>query len=255
MDGLPSPGITVDAAGLSFDGRVVFEGLSFRLEGGCWTALLGPSGVGKSSLLRFIAGLPAAGGDIRGSVAAGDGATLSGRVAYMAQRDLLLPWLSVLDNVTLGHRLRGTPLGQQDRHRALHLLDQVGLADSADARPAALSGGMRQRAALARTLWENRPIVLMDEPFSALDALTRFRLQETAAGLLRDRTVFLVTHDPMEALRLADRILVLTGSPASLRETAAPPALPRPRDPGGEAMAARAAALMRDLAGTEGEAA
>lgn len=247
---MASPGITVEAAGLSFGGRPVFNDLSLTLSGGCWTALLGPSGVGKSSLLRLMAGLPAAdGGEIQGKVSATDGTELTGRIAYMAQRDLLLPWRSVVDNVLLGLRLRGTQIGAQDRHRAMHLLDQVGLADRSEDRPASLSGGMRQRVALARTLMEDRPVVLMDEPFSALDALTRFRLQESAASLLQDRTVFLVTHDPMEALRLADRILILAGEPARLQETAAPPSPARPRDPGSEAMAARAAELTRNLAG------
>lgn len=251
-----SPGISVEAAGLSFGGRTVFDDLSLRLEGGRWTALLGPSGVGKSSLLRLMAGLPAAGdGTIRGHVSAADGKPLSGRIAYMAQRDLLLPWCSVLNNVLLGLRLRGTPISDQDRQEAMHLLERVGLAERAEDLPATLSGGMRQRVALARTLMENRPIVLMDEPFSALDALTRFRLQETAAALLQDRTVFLVTHDPMEALRLADRILVLTGTPAKLRETTTLPDIPRPRDPGLQVMAAQAADLTRSLAGAEEHAA
>jgi putative hydroxymethylpyrimidine transport system ATP-binding protein len=131
----------------------------------------------------------------------------------MGQQDLLLPWLSALGNVTLGARLRGE---RPDRDRALSLLGRVGLADRADASPEALSGGMRQRVALARTLYEDRPIVLMDEPFSALDSLTRARIQALAAELLAGRTVLLITHDPWEACRLADVLLVLQGNPATL---------------------------------------
>ena len=145
----------------------------------------------------------------------------------MDQRDLLLPWLDVIGNVTLESRLRGAPA---DLPRAMHLLDRVGLAADAHETPARLSGGMRQRAALARTLMENHPVVLMDEPFSAIDALTRMRLQELAAELLHDRTVLLVTHDPLEALRLGHHIHVMAGRPASLDQALSVPGAP-PRDP------------------------
>lgn len=145
----------------------------------------------------------------------------------MDQRDLLLPWLSVLGNVTLGARLRGDKV---DHVRARELLRDVGLDDAAAKRPDQLSGGMRQRAALARTLIEDRPVVLMDEPFSALDALTRYRLQDMSAALLEGRTVILVTHDPLEALRLGHRVHVLAGRPARLGEELTLPDTP-PRDP------------------------
>jgi putative hydroxymethylpyrimidine transport system ATP-binding protein len=112
------------------------------------------------------------------------------------------------------------------------LLARVGLADAADARPAQLSGGMRQRVALARTLMEDRPVVLMDEPFAGLDAITRYELQARAAELLAGRTVLLVTHDPLEALRLGHRIRVLAGRPARLDDSvgAPPGSPPRPAD-------------------------
>ena len=113
-----------------------------------------------------------------------DGQPIQGRLAWMGQKDLLYPWLSVRDNVALGARLRGEKV---DRDRVAALLEQVELSSCADARPATLSGGMRQRAALARTLYEDRPIVLMDEPFSALDTLTRTRIQTLAATLLASR--------------------------------------------------------------------
>ncbi len=122
-------------------------------------SLLGASGAGKTSLLRVMAGLAPA---TRGEVVASDGQPIQGRLAWMGQKDLLYPWLSVRDNVALGARLRGEKV---DRARVAALLEQVELSSCADARPATLSGGMRQRAALARTLYEDRPIVLMDEPF------------------------------------------------------------------------------------------
>ncbi len=217
-------GVRLESASLDYDGRPLFRDIEVTLEAGGFTCLLGPSGVGKSSLLRCLAGLAPLGPGSR--LSCDDGGELAGRAAYMDQRDLLLPWLSVLGNVTLGARLRGTAA---DRARAFELLDRVGLGDHADTRPAALSGGMRQRVALARTLMEDRPVVLMDEPFSALDTLTRHRLQELAAELLRGRTVLMVTHDPMEALRLGHRIHVMAGRPAHLDGALTMPS-PPPRD-------------------------
>lgn len=227
-----APGIRIEGAGLRFDAGAVFESLDLKIQGGAWTCLLGPSGVGKTSLLRLVAGLPAEGAAASGRVTADDGAPLADRVAYMAQRDLLLPWASALDNVLLGPRLRGEMKGpgrRALRDRARRLLDRLGLGERTRALPAELSGGMRQRVALARTLMEDRAVVLMDEPFSALDALTRYRLQDLAVEMLAGRTVLLVTHDPLEALRLGDRVEVLHGAPARLTHPAIEPAGPAPR--------------------------
>lgn len=218
-----APGITVHAARLVYGGHPLFDDLDFTLTPGRITCLLGASGVGKSSLLRLIAGLsPQA--DSR--ILCDDSLSLAGRVALMAQQDLLLPWLSVEDNVLLGAKLRGEP---PNRNQARALLERMGLGAVLTARPAALSGGMRQRAALARTLMEDRPVILMDEPFSALDAVTRLKLQDMAAGLLAGRTVLLVTHDPLEALRIGHHIHVMTGRPARL-SPALTPTGPTPRD-------------------------
>jgi len=228
--GAPPIALTVENARIEHAGRALFERLALALPAGRWTCLLGPSGVGKSSLLRLIAGLLPAG---VARIAAADGQPLAGRFAYMDQRDLLLPWLALRDNVGLGRRLRGEPA---EPRRAEMLLDMVGLGARAGDRPAGLSGGERQRVALARTLMDDRPLVLMDEPFSAVDAITRLELQNLAARLLAGRTVLLVTHDPIEALRLGHRVVVLARDAAlGARLTPAiEPAGPPPRDPAGE---------------------
>ena len=202
---MSAPGLVLDGHA-RVDGMVLFGPLRLEIPAGGWTCLLGPSGVGKSTILRLIAGLDT-GAEFDGSVSASDGAAVGPRVAYMAQEDLLMPWLDVLGNVYLGSRLRGE---LPDRDRATALLDRVGLADHRHKRPAHLSGGQRQRVALARTLMEDRPIVLLDEPFSALDARTRSQMQDLAAEVLTGRTVLLVTHEPGEAARLGEQIYVLS---------------------------------------------
>lgn len=246
----------ISNATLVYAGRALFDGLHMDLEAGRWTCLLGPTGVGKTSLLRLFAGLvsPDAGqgvtsGDAGQVVTCGDGGPIAGRVAYMAQQDLLLPWLTVIENVVIGSRLRGEPPAYE---RARELLASVGLADRADDYPRALSGGMRQRTALIRTLMEDRSIVLMDEPFSALDAITRLRLQSLAAELLRGRTVLLVTHDPLEALRLGDRIHVMAGRPVRIDQALTPAGAP-PRDPSDPALLALQAELLARLAAADGD--
>jgi putative hydroxymethylpyrimidine transport system ATP-binding protein len=234
--------VYVHAAHVVYNGATLFDDLDFTLPAGQWTSLLGPSGVGKTTLLRLIAGLMENGTD--STVRCDDGAPVMRRVAYMAQQDLLLPWLSALGNVLLGARLR-RHAGRFERERARHLLERVGLGDRSASLPSQLSGGQRQRVALARTLFEDRPIVLMDEPFSSLDALTRFRLQDLAVELLHGRTVLLVTHDPLEALRLSDRIHVMAGQPARLTAAAAPPGRPPRRLDDPEILALQADLLGR----------
>lgn len=236
--------IEVTGVALSYAGEPLFSNLDFTLEPGRWTCLLGPSGVGKSSLLRVIAGLAPL---EQGEVTCSDGASLDGRLAWMGQQDSLLPWLSAEDNVILGSKLRGQ---RPDRQRAAMLLGEVGVVAQAAQRPATLSGGQRQRVALARTLMENRPVVLMDEPFSSLDAITRTRLQGLAATLLRGRTVLLVTHDPLEALRLGDRIHVMSGRPATVEPALCPGGAP-PRAVDDQRLLALQAELLARLASAQ----
>tara|TARA_B100000029_G_scaffold189667_1_gene187495 strand:- start:862 stop:1644 length:783 start_codon:yes stop_codon:yes gene_type:complete len=191
-----------------------------------FVALIGPSGCGKSTLLGLIAGLDA---PTRGEIDVGHMDDLNAGVAYMPQRDLLLPWRSLVDNVILGAELRG-----ENRHaarrRALRLLPEFGLEGFGDALPRTLSGGMRQRAALLRTIMLDRPTLLLDEPFGALDALTRAAMQEWLLGIWRRRSaaVLLVTHDVEEAVWLSDRVYVMTSRPGSVK-LEVNVGLPRPR--------------------------
>lgn len=207
---LAPPCLELQGLALRYQGQPLFEGLNLSVRAGRCTALLGASGVGKTSLLRIAAGLAT---PDAGRVQASDHLPLKGRVAWMGQQDLLYPWARALENVTIGSRLRGE---RADKPRALKLLGAVGLQGRERALPKELSGGMRQRVALARTLYEDRPVVLMDEPFSALDAITRASMQALAAKLLAGRTLLLITHDPLEACRLGHSLYVMAGQPARL---------------------------------------
>ena len=218
----PSPSIHFDDVSVEFDGKPLFRHLSFTVEAGKCTCILGPSGCGKSTLLKMISGNP--------------GISYSGKISFspetqstgwMSQSDLLLPWFSLYENVLLGARLRGE-MDDNLRRKAAKLLERAGLAPYSESLPAKLSGGMRQRGALLRTLMEERGLMLMDEPFSALDALTRMKLQDLTAEMTRGKTVLLVTHDPLEALRIGHEILVFSGGPAQVRKVnAIPGEIPR----------------------------
>ncbi len=220
--------VIIRDASLAYGMHTLFSNLDLTLKGGQWTCLLGGSGVGKTSLLRFIAGLHTGKHThSEGMVTCQDGLSLKGRIAWMAQQDVLLPWFSVLNNITLGSKLR-TPffrrkqLAAEVKEQALDILQKVGLEKKANVLPQCLSGGQRQRVALARTLMENRPVVLMDEPFGSLDAITRLNLQDLACELLDNRTVLLITHDPLEALRLGHQVYHLRGHPATLTNAIEP---------------------------------
>ncbi|MFD2208007.1 ABC transporter ATP-binding protein [Kiloniella antarctica] len=207
-----SEDIIVEGFSLSFENRQVFNDFNINLHSGSWNVLLGRSGVGKSSLLKAIAGLLPT-GSFEGTIKQKNTASLTDQISWMTQDDLLLPWLSILDNVLIRNRLCPTKKNPPliEKKSAISLLQQLGLGASLDQKPNTLSGGMRQRTALARTLLENRPIVLLDEPFSALDAITRAEMQELTHKHLKNKTVVMITHDPLEALRLAHFIFILIG--------------------------------------------
>ena len=234
MNAPVAPGTVSLSGQVRLDGRALFAPVRLVLPAGKWTALLGDSGVGKSTLLRLLAGLPI-GGQFTGRIDNPQPAAL------MAQDPGLLPWLNVRQNATLGSRLRGT---RADAARLDDILARTGLRDHAAKRPAQLSGGQRQRVALARTLMEDRPLVLLDEPFSALDMRLRRTMQDLAAELLRGRKVLMVTHDPAEAARLSDRIAVLTPTGLTLAEA---PDSPAPRLPDAPQVLACQGALMARL--------
>lgn len=210
---MPSaPTINLRHLSIKYRSQTVFDDLNLQFAAGKITCLLGTSGAGKSTLLRAIAGLikPDA-----GTITCSNQINPADQVAFMAQNDLLTPWSSALQNTLLSVHLK-EKISAEHIARARELLRQTGLAGAENKLPQQLSAGMRQRVALTRTLMENKSIVLMDEPFSAVDAITRFQLQNLTAQLLKNRTVILVTHDPLEALRLADEIYVMTGSPAKV---------------------------------------
>jgi len=212
-DAAARPKLAARGVQVAKGGVRILDGLDLAVEGGTFVAVIGPSGAGKSTLLSLLAGLEA---PDEGAVEK-DGAPLSrpGSVAYMSQSDLLLPWRNVAANVSLGLEATGVPK-KKARGRAREALERFGLGEFADRPPWALSGGMRSRVALLRTALLERDVLLLDEPFGALDALTRRHLQEWLLGVRGEfaATVVLVTHDVDEALLLADRVVVLTERPA-----------------------------------------
>lgn len=204
------------------------EDVSMSVAPGEFLTVIGPSGSGKSTLFNLITGLlePDSGQILLDGVV---GAVRVGHFGYMPQRDLLLPWRSVLDNVIIPLELRGIPLVDA-RARARQMLPMFGLEDFAGSYPTSLSGGMRQRAALLRTILTERDTLLLDEPFGALDALTRRELQDWLLGVWERfrQTVIFITHDVEEALYLGDRVAVLSARPGRLAHTLTVD-LPRPR--------------------------
>ena len=209
------------------DGHAVLENVSLTIDRQSFVALVGPSGVGKSTLLRILGGLlQPSGGEL---VLADDGGNGNGRIGIVFQKDNLMPWRTALQNVKLPLEIEGIH-GSEADNRVNEMLHLVGLQGFEQSYPGQLSGGMAQRVAIARALVHKPSLLLMDEPFGALDALTRERL---GMELLRIRrgmpvTVFLVTHSIHEAVLLADKVLVMGGRPATITHQL-DISLPRPR--------------------------
>jgi NitT/TauT family transport system ATP-binding protein len=216
----------------TFRGRegevAALDGVDLEIGDGEFVSIVGPSGCGKSTLFNILAGLLLpSGGRIELDGRAPDG--LLGRIGYMPQKDLLMPWRTVLDNVTLGLEMQS--VGRREaRGRAVEQLGRFGLAGFERRWPASLSGGMRQRAALLRTFLAGREVMLLDEPFGALDALTRQEMQEWLLELwqIDRKTILFVTHDVEEAVYLSDRVYVMSGRPGRMRMCVEVD-LPRPR--------------------------
>jgi len=230
IPGGPGPAVSVRAVGHSFGELVALERIDLELPAGGVLGIVGPSGCGKSTLLEIVSGLtePDSGEiSILGAAPGPDGRLA--RSVLMPQRDLLLPWLSALDNAALGLSLGGASR-QDARERAGGDFERLGLGGFEQARPQELSGGMRQRVAFLRTLVSGKQVLLLDEPFASLDAITRAETQAWLAGVLAadSHTVLLVTHDVEEALYLSDRVAVLTPRPGRVAATIE---VPSPRAP------------------------
>ncbi|ATN32300.1 nitrate ABC transporter ATP-binding protein [Rhizobium sp. ACO-34A] len=226
--------ITLERVGISFGDAHVVSNVDFRIMPGEFICLLGPSGCGKSTLLNAIAGFLSVAGRIEV-----DGRTVSGpgldRGVVFQSSEVLFPWLTIRENAEYGLRLRGTA-PQARREKADRFLAMVGLSHVAERFPSQLSGGMRQRAQIARVLINEPSVVLMDEPFGALDAQTREVLQEELGRIWRATgcTIVFVTHDIWESVLLADRVVVMTAGPKASIKTVETIDLPRPRDQGSQ---------------------
>lgn len=243
--------VRVQNAGLSHDGgkSFIFRHVDLDIEQGQFVAVLGPSGVGKSTLLRVIMGLIA---PTEGTTALSTAREQTGsrRSALVFQDARLMPWRTVRGNVELG--LEGLGLNRNERReRAEEALNLVGLSAEASRWPRQLSGGQRQRVGVARALTVNPDLLLMDEPFGALDAITRRSLQTELLAIWQKtrKTVLFVTHDIDEALLLADRVIVLAGKPASVRGDLQ--VGNRPRDPSSPGLRALAGRLRSLIAGED----
>ena len=216
-----SPKVELRDIGLRYFGREgeteALKGISLSIAPGEFVAIIGPSGCGKSTLLSLVSGIVP---PTEGAISI-DGKPVTGpsrKVGYMLQQDYLFEWRTILQNTLLGAEIQGVPLAKA-RERATQLLTRYGLGQFLNHLPRQLSGGMRQRVALARTLCTDPDIVLLDEPFSALDSQTRLALADEIGEILRReaKTVILVTHDIGEAISMAERVIVLSRRPGQVK--------------------------------------
>ncbi|MFT3863824.1 MAG: ABC transporter ATP-binding protein [Solirubrobacterales bacterium] len=220
--------LRIDGVGRRFGDTVALEPVDLEVEDGSFVSIVGPSGCGKSTLFNIVSGILAPsegqvwidGQDVTGT---------TGHVGYMLQKDLLLPWCTVIENITFGSSLRGRVKPTEFRDAA-RLAQRYGLGGFVHNYPHTLSGGMRQRVALMRTLAMDNDVMLLDEPFGALDSQTRVEMQQWLLEVWSEhgRTVVFVTHDIDEAIFLADRVVIMSARPGRVREVM-PVALPRPR--------------------------
>jgi len=228
-----SPLLELHAVNKTFGKTTALSGFEATVAKGEFVTVVGPSGCGKSTLFNIVAGLeePDAGGVLRFEGNSCHASELLGRVSFMPQRDLLLPWRNVVDNAILALDVDGVPRAQA-RAKALKMLPEFGLAGFETQYPNQLSGGMRQRVALMRTFLFERDLMLLDEPFGALDALTRAIMQRWLLDVWQKhrRTILFITHDVDEAIFLGDRVLVMTARPGSVKLEQIVE-LPRPRRP------------------------
>jgi NitT/TauT family transport system ATP-binding protein len=218
---MSAPLLRLDRVSVAFGDVQVLDGIDLNVRDGEFVALVGPSGCGKTTLLNLCSGwLPPSAGTVHRPAG----------LRMVFQQDGLFPWLTVEENILLGLSQVVEP--EEKRRRVVSLLDLIGLRSFAGVYPHQLSGGMRQRVELARALGGETPLLLMDEPFSSLDYLSRLKMRSELARILREqpRTVVLVTHDIEEAAQLADRVLVLSARPARVRDEVVLQ-VPRPRDP------------------------
>lgn len=224
------PAVAVDGLHLSFGGnKPVLADISLNIAEGEFVSLVGPSGCGKTTLLNLCAGLLEHTGSGSIKVMGSPPRCGNPQIGYMLARDSLLPWCSALDNAAFGSKIRGQTK-DQSIERARKMLAEVGLAEHANALPKALSHGMRQRTALARTFALDAPLLLMDEPFGALDAQTKLQLQDLLLRLCHQhrQTALFVTHDLAEAVAVSDRVIVMSSQPGRIIADV-PIDLPRPR--------------------------
>jgi ABC-type nitrate/sulfonate/bicarbonate transport system ATPase subunit len=223
-----TPKLVLEGVARSFGPTVALSPVDLAVAPGEFVSIVGPSGCGKSTLFNVVSGILAP-SEGRVSVDGREITGEAGHVGYMLQKDLLLPWRTVIENIVLGKALHGR-VPPEAYARGVQLAERYGLGEFVHHYPHALSGGMRQRVALMRTLAMDRDLMLLDEPFGALDSQTRMEMQRWLLSVWREqqRTIVFVTHDIDEAIYLADRVVVMSPRPGRVREIL-PVALERPR--------------------------